>query len=145
MLLSLFGIGAIILAALITLPAAKKSGIGALVFFVVLALVGTVGAVIFSSHYHLPPSEKQKAEHTQHVITEWLEGQGAEVKNAPEPKDMLDGKAGMWNLELQGQELNLLCTPGKGFPEKAKLDCAETMPLISEDLKVDFDDIESGH
>lgn len=145
MLLSLFGIGAIILAALITLPASKKAGIGAIVFFVVLSLIGAIGAVIFSSHFHLPPSEKQKAEHTHHVITEWLEGQGAEVKNSPEPEELLDGNAAMWNLEVQGQELNLLCTPGKGFPEKATLNCAESMPLISEDLKIDFDDIESGH
>lgn len=144
MLVALFGLGAIVLAALITLPTSKKAGIGSIVLFVVLSLAGALGAVVFAQHYHLPPSDKDKAAHTHHLISEWLEGQGAEIQDAPEAKDMLDGGADLWRLNIQGQELTLLCTP-VDFPETAQLNCAEAQPLINEKIDVDFDDIASGH
>ena len=144
-LVALFGLGVIILAALITMPAAKAAGIKSIVLFVVLSLAGAVGAVIVGENYHLPPSKTEKAEHTQHLINEWLEDQGATVKDGPSAKEMLDRKPALWNLEVQGQPLNLLCTPSPDFPEEAQLSCAETMDLISEKIDVDFDAIDSGH
>ena len=144
-LVALFGLGVIILAALITLPASRNAGIKSLVLFVVLSLAGAVGAVVVGQHYHLPPTSTDKAEHTKHLIEDWLEEQGATVKDAPDAKQLLDGTPAMWNLEIQGQNLNLLCSPSPDFPDEAQLSCAETMDLISQDIDVNFDDIKSGH
>lgn len=164
MLLILFAVAVIVLALLITLPTAKNAGIASVVAFVILALAGAVGAVIFTQHYHLPASEEEKAEHSREIIVDWFKEDGVEVTEAPDAEELIDGGFRSWTIKVpaqesvdpqtgqpvmgEEQEVSILCSPVTDFPEKAALDCLSPQAINQagdHEKKVDFSHLGGGH
>lgn len=171
MLLVLFGLAVIAVALVVLRPAHKDSGIANIAGFVIVALAGAVGAVVFSQNYHLPPSDDDKAVVAQEAmeqrlvdhVDDWTVQQiGTDardeagepithevtVTNAPEAAELLENATSLWSVRTtlstgEFQEFNWICSAGQNFPDETAPSCAETsVSLEAED--VDFSEIE-GH
>lgn len=140
MYLALMAFGAIILAALITLPTAKSGGVGRIVVFVLLALVGAAAAVIIDHEGVLPPTAGEKAEHTREIMIEKFEEQ-AQAKlsgEAPSTDALANSEvATVWRFE---GGMTLLCS-ATDFPDSAEMVCWAPDGAIAEGVTVDHDEI----
>ena len=140
MYLVLMALAAIILAALITLPTAKSGGVGRIVVFVLLSLVGVAAAVVIDHEGLLPPTAGEKAEHTRDVMIEKFEEQAqAELAgDAPSTKALADTDLPtVWRFK---GGMTLLCS-ATDFPDSAELICWAPDGAIAEGVTVDHDEI----
>lgn len=144
MLLVLFGIGALLVAGLITLPLAKNAGPGRVAAFAVLSLVGVVG-VLFADHEGLLPGgedaeAKEQAslvsEHGEEtrdrMVTELQTAAGVKVLKAPSVDELAESNPTIWRLE---QGLTLLCV-SSDFPTMAEMACYGPDAMVAEGVTV---------
>lgn len=141
--LVLMALGAILLAALITLPAAKSGGVGRIVGFVLLALVGTAAAVVVDHSGVLPQrvSTEVKGEHTRQVIIDTLQQETQmQVLEAPGVEELADrGVPSSWVLGGQQGPQEVYCVT-VDFPDSAEMRCWSGV-TVAKGVTVDDDDV----
>lgn len=137
MLLVLIAFGFILLAALITLPTAKDAGVGRVVLFAVLSIIGAAGALLIDHSGVLPTvgMDTAKAEKARELMIEDLETQAqVSVLEAPSVEEIARTDVpSVWRLE---QGLTLLCT-ATDFPDSAEMACFTPAVLIAEGVETD--------
>ncbi|GGD07684.1 hypothetical protein [Nocardioides daphniae] len=145
MLLVLFGIAALVVAGLITLPLAKSAGPGRVAAFAVLALVGVTGVLFLDHEGLLPGAEDADAkdqaalvsEHGEEtrdrMVTELEKAAGVKVLQAPSVDALAETSSPtIWRLE---QGLTLLCVTSD-FPTMAEMACYGPDAMVGEGVTV---------
>lgn len=141
MLLVLFGIAALVVAGLITMPLAKNAGPGRVAAFAVLALVGVTG-VLYLDHEGLLPGgdDGQSALVSEHgedtrdrMATELEKAAGVKVLEAPSIDALAESDSlTVWRME---QGLTLLCV-ATDFPTMAEMACYGPDAMVAEGITV---------
>lgn len=137
MLLVLIALGFVLLAALVTLPTAKSAGPGRIAAFVVLALVGAVGALLIDHSDLLPGRglDTVKAEKARDLMIADLEAQAqVKVVKAPSVEAIAEADSPtVWRME---RGLSVLCT-ATDFPESAEMVCFTPAVMVAEGVMTD--------
>ncbi|QCX26417.1 hypothetical protein [Nocardioides jishulii] len=145
MLLVLFGLLAILVAGLLTMPLAKSAGPGRVAAFAILAIVAVGGVLVLEHEGLLPGGDEDSAalvsehgEETRDRMTAELEeAAGVKVLEAPSVDALADADAPtIWRLD---QGLTLLCVT-TDFPRMAEMACYGPDAMVGEGVKVVGDD-----
>lgn len=144
MLLVLFGLLAILVAGLLTMPLAKSAGPGRVAAFAILAIVGVGGVLVLEHEGLLPGGDEESALVSEHgeetrdrMTAELEEVAGVKVLEAPSVDALADSDAPtVWRLE---QGLTLLCV-ATDFPTMAEMACYGPDAMVAQGVKVVGDD-----
>lgn len=128
----------VLLAGLITMPLAKKAGVGRIIAFLLLCLVGA-GAALLLVHEEVVPtlggdsSEVSSAEEEE-TLEEMKEALETEIQlplvQSPDVESLTGDHPSVWRFE---QDFALLCAP-RDFPASKALDCWAPDGVIGADL-----------